>query len=142
MSYKQAMIDIYTEFETQWLINGRSMDNVAFENVDSTAINEDWWVLIRINDVTSESLGVGSNAVDYEHRGFVTVFFFVKPNTATAFINEIIDEVNAIFRGRRISNIIFRSPQPTGAGFVNKDGNYEKAVNYPYIRDEVITISN
>lgn len=89
-------------------------------------------VNVRIATPFQATLGLGRM---FRYPGVLIVQIFAPKNTGTQATDELIDAINAAFRGISASGVVYRVPQPIVVG--DKDGYWQTNVNCEFYADDV-----
>lgn len=137
MSYETERVNIETAFRASW----GSTTTIQTENKDFTPPASGAWVVLTILRGQSEVVGLsGGNSRRYRHPGVLQIDVVIEQAKGTKVVLDLCDTVAAIFRGKRISGIVFLAPEGPTRIDEPETSRLRFAVSIPFYRDTTLVI--
>jgi hypothetical protein len=133
MTYAAELQTIESHFSTNWA----GATPIQFENDGAFEPPSDQAAFVRLFVLQGESENVGGrgkNIQKFRHPGVVQIDILSSEGRGTKPALDLADQASAIFRGKRVNDVIFRAPaiaKPAEGG-----GYYRVTVSVRYHRDE------
>lgn len=137
MSYDQERQDITSHFETEWALTAYAALPVKYQNRAFDPPDEGPWVEMNIlRGQAAAAALVGGGVVRYRHPGVLQFDVILEAAKGTRSALVICDQIAAIFRGVKVSNILFRAPD--GPRMLNEPETSRQRfiLSIPFQRDE------
>ncbi len=133
MSFAATAATIRQRFATEFALV-RAGVPVAYANRQFSPPDNAEWVRLNIIEGNSTLAGIGGAGANlYRNSGLVAAQIFVPVAVGDGLAYEIADDIAAIFRGKLVSGVRFRTPATVPAG---PDGPwYQRNVNVPFSAD-------
>lgn len=135
-TFEQERAAIYEHFYSNYRLTP-----ITWNNQEMNFVPNDQEAWVRLSIINGDALqgSIGTTKL-FRYVGTVIVQVFTKTNTGIALSNQIVDEIDSIFKVLRLStvNIQFRTPYRVDAG--QNNGWQQVNVNCPFFRHSVETI--